>query len=42
MPTDHSGGNFDDAFSMGMGAGEVSLARGLLKKFFPEETKGEK
>lgn len=31
---DYSGGNFDDAFSLGYDEGYVGLARELLKKFF--------
>lgn len=31
---DYSGGNYDDAFSMGQNSGEIQLARGLLAKFF--------
>ena len=30
---DYSGGNYDDAFLMGANAGEILLARELLKKY---------
>jgi hypothetical protein len=33
---DFSGGNYDDAHSMGMGDGKISLARQMLKEFFGE------
>lgn len=32
---DASGGNFDDAYSIGVSDGEISLARELLDKYFP-------
>ena len=31
---DYSGGNYDDAFYLGVAQGEVSLARELLETFF--------
>lgn len=32
-PCDHAGGNFDDAFQLGMSDGEIMFARTLLEKF---------
>jgi len=31
---DYSGGNIDDAYSLGLDDGEISFARELLKKIF--------
>lgn len=31
---DYSGGNFDDAFALGIECGEASLAKELLEKYF--------
>ncbi len=33
-PCDFSGGNFDDAYSIGVDDGEIVFARELIKKFF--------
>ena len=35
-PNDYSGGNFDDAYSGGCADGETSLARNILRRYFPD------
>lgn len=35
-PYDASGGNSDDAYSLGIDDGEILLARSLLREFFGE------
>lgn len=34
MVNDYAGGNIDDAYELGVNAGEVIFARELVKKFF--------
>lgn len=35
---DYAGGNFDDAFSLGLEFGSIAEARYILNKFFPDVT----
>jgi len=43
MPDDYASGNIDDAFYGGQDAGEISMARHILKTYFSIEiTKGTK
>ena len=37
-PMDASGGNYDDAYSMGLEDGVVLLARRLIEEFFNKES----
>ena len=37
-PMDASGGNYDDAYSMGLEDGVVFLARRIIKEFFNKES----
>ena len=34
-PQDYAGGNYDDAYNMGVQDGEVLFARELLRDYFP-------
>ena len=36
-PQDYAGGNFDDAYSMGVEDGTTLFARELLRKYFPHD-----